>query len=618
MDIDLKFLTDRFSGRVRRLRDCSIFTKLLCGYLALAIGLTILTVVTSSLVVTHLLTKSNKAELAEKASIIADIFSADGRDDPAYSRMRNIEELTEAQVIYVGSDLVARRIPRIGAPGDWAHGEESALEVSSVIDALDVQLVMSILGGETACDIREVEFMGGKVLFAGAPVYDAENNVEGAAILYRSYVEVQGLAGDMSVLILLSALVAGGISTGLAFLVSRWLLRPIQTLTKSARRMSAGYYGEPVPLDQKDEIGELGSVLSNLSYRLQGVISDLRDEKSKLMQILSGIGEGIVAVDQRGQVVHCNNAALELLELSGWDAETGPEKKRNRGCLLEMLYRAMSTGERNEAVWRNEAGRSIAAKVWPMLNEEGVLIGAVGLLRDVSEAERLEQMRKDYVANVSHELRTPLTGIRGMVEPLLDGILETEEERQDSYRVIYQETLRLEKLIGEMLDMSRLQAGRAQIELEPMDAAGVLETAKRRMAARAQEGGVALRIDVPQALPQLMGNEDRILQVLIILLDNALSFTKPGGEVTLFAYGRGEKVHIGVRDTGAGIDPVDLPYIWERFYKADKSRMRTTGTGLGLAIAKLVVECMGGLISVKSELGKGTEFEFSLERAQEA
>ncbi len=578
----------------------------------LAVGLVILTVLTSYLVMNHSLTSMNKAELTEKASIIASIFSADGRSDPAYSRMRNIEGLTEAQVIYVGQDLVARRIPRLGVPVDWGGSEEQALELSSVIDALDVQLVRSILNGSTACDIREVEFMGGKVLFAGAPVYDAENHVEGAAILYRPYVEVQGMAGDITWLILFSSLAAGVLSTAIAFWVSRRLVRPIRTLTQSARRMSAGYYGEPVPLDQEDEIGELGSALGHLSFRLQSVISDLRDEKSKLMQILSGIGEGIVAVDQSGRVVHHNNAALELLELSGWDAPTDQEKLQHRGRLLDMLCQAMSAGERNEAVWKNGSGRSVAAKVWPMLNEENVSIGAVGLLRDVSEAERLEQMRKDYVANISHELRTPLTGIRGMVEPLMDGIMETEEEKADSYRIIYQETLRLEKLIGEMLDMSRLQAGRARIELEPMEAGGLLEAAVRRMAGRAREGGVALRLDVQDGLPQIMGNEDRILQVLIILMDNALSFTKPGGTVTLFAHRSGSKVHIGVRDTGAGIAPSDLPYIWERFYKADKSRMRTTGTGLGLAIAKLVVECMGGMISVQSELGKGTEFEFSL------
>ena len=225
-------------------------------------------------------------------------------------------------------------------------------------------------------------------------------------------------------------------------------------------------------------------------------------------------------------------------------------------------------------------------------------------------------MRRDYIANVSHELRTPLTGIRGMAEPLLDGYIETEQERQECYRVIYQESLRLEKLIGEMLDLSRLQEGRIKLELEPMEPAGILEAAQRRMKARAAEGEVELAVEAEEGLT-VMGNEDRILQVLIILMDNALSFTPPGGRVTLTARRAGWKVALSVRDTGAGIDSCDLPYIWERFYKADKSRMRTSGTGLGLSIAKLVVELMGGEITVDTKLGEGSTFTFTLDAAED-
>ena len=159
----------------------------------------------------------------------------------------------------------------------------------------------------------------------------------------------------------------------------------------------------------------------------------------------------------------------------------------------------------------SESGRTIRARVWPIATEQGEIVGAVGLLSDASELERLEQMRRDYVANVSHELRTPLTGIRGMVEPLMDGYIETEEERMDCYRVIYQETLRLEKLIGDMLDMSRLQSGRLTVELEPMDIVGIMEGAARRMRERAQQCGVELGVDPAQAaMPMVMGSEDRI------------------------------------------------------------------------------------------------------------
>ncbi len=589
-------------------RDRSIFNKLLWGYLLLTLALTILIVVTSYVVIHHSFINSSKIELMDKAKIMADIFTEESKGDPAYVRMRNIENLTEAQVIYVGQDMVARRIQRLG---ERTNDEDKSLELSRIIDALDLQLVASILSGKSACDIREVEFMGGQVMFAGAPVYAPDHSVAGAAILYRPFEEIRGMAWDLAWLIMLACLVAGSLTIMLSYILSRRLVKPILALTKTAQRMAAGHYGEPVQLNQGDEIGVLGGALGHLSFRLKGVISDLRDEKSKLEQILSGIGEGIVAVDQNGSVVHYNTAALELLEISEWSDHPTEDAPHQRE-LIKLLQQIMDGRLRDEAVWKNAAGRSIAARIWAITSEENTSIGAVALLSDVSEAERLEQMRRDYVANISHELRTPLTGIRGMTEPLLDGYMDTEEEKMECYRIIYQETLRLEKLIGEMLDMSRLQAGRAQIELEPMSIEGVLDAAQRRMRERAQEGGILLHQEISSDLPQVMGNEDRILQVLIILLDNALSFTPSGGSITLFAYRRCKQIILGVRDTGAGIDPKDLPYIWERFYKADRSRMRTTGTGLGLAIAKLVVECMNGTISVKSEVGKGSEFEFSL------
>ena len=229
----------------------------------------------------------------------------------------------------------------------------------------------------------------------------------------------------------------------------------------------------------------------------------------------------------------------------------------------------------------------------------------------------MEQLRRDYVANISHELRTPLTGIRGMVEPLIDGCMDTEEERQDSYRVILRETIRLEKLVGEMLDMSRLQDGRVSVELEPLELPGILEAAARGMKQIALDAGVNLEVETDGSALCCMGNEDRITQVLVILMDNALSFTPAGGTVTVYARDAGDKVAVGVRDTGCGIEPKDLPMIWERFFKADRSRMRTTGTGLGLSIAKLVVELMGGSIGVDSEPGKGADFTFTLNKQKD-
>ena len=178
-----------------------------------------------------------------------------------------------------------------------------------------------------------------------------------------------------------------------------------------------------------------------------------------------------------------------------------------------------------------------------------------------------------------------------------------------------QRTMRLEKLVGEMLDMSRLQDGRLKVELEPMELPGILEAAARSMKGIADEAGVALTVETDGTKLACLGNEGRIMQVLVILIDNALSFTPGGGSVVVFAREDGDWIAVGVRDTGCGIEPKDMPLIWERFYKVDKSRMRTTGTGLGLSIARLVTRLMGGDITAVSEPGKGSEFTFTLKRA---
>ena len=190
----------------------------------------------------------------------------------------------------------------------------------------------------------------------------------------------------------------------------------------------------------------------------------------------------------------------------------------------------------------NPSGRAILVEITALPASKGDQIGAVCLLTDVSEAQRMEQLRRDYVANISHELRTPLTGIRGMIEPLMDGYVDTEEERQSCYGIIQRETVRLEKLVGEMLDMSRLQDGRATVELERLELPGILEAAARSMSALARDAGVELGVETDGSRLACMGNEDRIEQVLVILLDNAIDFTPRGGRVTVFARDAGQQV----------------------------------------------------------------------------
>ena len=579
-----------------------IFQKVLAGYLALSLALIALTGGLCYVLLRRYTMSVFVDEMQTRAQSVADIFGERG-DGLTARVVREAEQLSEANILWVWEDYVVHSLKRAG---DEAREE---IEGEPVKTAGDRALADRVLEGSVDAGVKYVPLLGTKVIYAAAPIQDGEGRAVGGVLLYQELRELRHVTVSTIAMIVISLITAGLISMALAFMMSRRITEPLRALTRSACYIAKGHYGETAEITQRDEIGELGRAVNEMSARLSRTIFDLQGEKAKLEQIIADIGEGILAVNKDGDIIHRNGAALELLEIGRCQKPEGSRRQH----LLDMLNAAMNDRERAETRWVSESGRTIRARVWPIATEQGEIVGAVGLLSDASELERLEQMRRDYVANVSHELRTPLTGIRGMVEPLMDGYIETEEERMDCYRVIYQETLRLEKLIGDMLDMSRLQSGRLTVELEPMDIVGIMEGAARRMRERAQQCGVELGVDPAQAaMPMVMGSEDRIMQVLIILLDNALSFTPTGGRVTIYARREGRRVRVGVTDTGPGIDPADMPYIWERFYKADKSRMRTTGTGLGLSIARLVCELMGGSISATSEPGQGATFEFTL------
>ena len=454
-------------------------------------------------------------------------------------------------------------------------------------------------------DIRSFQFMESEIIFAGAPLYDSEGGIIGGVMLMQPFEIVREQTGMLMKMCLLITLASIPVCIAISLRFSRKLTRPLIEIAGGAQKMAEGDFNARIVQTSDDEIGGIANSLNSLSARLRHTVGNLRRERDMLDLIMNGINEGIIAVDWYMHTVHCNDSFLRMLEMGRRPYEV--DETCEYGRILKM---AMRSHELEKAVWTDRSGNRLMAIASALHGGEGIVIGAVCMVQDVSEAMRLEQMRRDYVANISHELRTPLTGIRGMVEPLIDGVLESEAEKQSSYAVIYKETIRLEKLIRDMLDMSRLQDGRLSVEIEPVEVYSAMLESAARVEAAAAEAGVTLKTEPESPSEPIicLGNEDRLIQALTIFLDNALSFTPPGGTVTLYARHAGGAVRIGVADTGCGIEPKDMPYIWERFYKADKSRMRTSGTGLGLAIAKLVVELMNGEIGVSSEPNVGTDF----------
>ena len=623
----------------KALNKLGIGAKTLLSHIALALCVVMLSSVLTYVLTYRYVRDNHINDLLIKAERIAGSVHilSDGGLKPPARVVRIIQDVTDARVFILEPGDEKLRLwqykppaprdderppaqPGEEAPPELPEAEEAQssaeddLQWVDIIGAIDLQFFTRILQGEQVSALQHFDFAGGEVLFAGVPIYDDANQLMGGVVLAQPGEQLNQLTGAIRLMIAIVVLVSLLMAVVMAAQQTRRLVRPIQRITRAARRLTdESDYAERITGLPNDEIGDLGRTMNSMAARLLDAIKNLREERDKLGLIISGIGEGLIAVDRKGRIVHYNPVFLELMEVDRIDG-LWENVDDNVLALKDLLKRCMDAGEPESMNWQNHTQRALYAGASPLQDDDGEIIGTVCLLRDMSEAMRMEQLRRDYVANISHELRTPLTGIRGMVEPLIDGCMDTEEERQDSYRVILKETIRLEKLVGEMLDMSRLQDGRVSVELERLELPGILEAAARGMQQIAADAGVTLAVETDGSTLSCMGNEDRITQVLVILMDNALSFTPAGGTVTVYARDAGDRVEVGVRDTGCGIEPKDLPFIWERFYKADRSRMRTTGTGLGLSIAKLVVELMGGRIAVASEPGKGADFTFTLKK----
>ncbi len=362
----------------------------------------------------------------------------------------------------------------------------------------------------------------------------------------------------------------------------------------------------------------LSSLVHEAARALREEREETMQERSKLEGILSHILSGVIVIDRAGKIVLVNEATERLLgptqeEMIGrWHWEAG----RHYG-LSSLVDEAIAFGvvQKREVQIHKPKELTLEAHVTPIRQTNGAISGAVVLLHDVTEWRQVEKMRSDFVANVSHELRTPITALKGFAETLLDGALNDLETARQFVQIMKDESDRLGRLVVDLLDLSRIEAKQTQIHLGPVQVERVLQRVVDTFLGHAAEAGVMLSCDLAQdsRLPAVLADEDRLQQVLINLISNALQFTRSGGRITVFAELSHDRVIVSVEDTGVGIPPEDIARVFERFYRVDKTRSRQSGgTGLGLAIVKHIVEAHGGHVGVQSEVGVGSRFFFDL------
>ena len=453
------------------------------------------------------------------------------------------------------------------------------------------------------------EVMNGNLVVVAVPITFMDE-VIGAVFMAQSMTEIMGGMQALTNTLALSLLLVGLLMLPVVLFFASRMVRPITRMRTVALTMAGGDLTARAEDGSNDEYGELGRALNYLSSELGSTISSLQMERNRLQSLINGLSEGIIAVDAKGATTLINPAVYGLLNLQSTDDNV----RAAAPDVFAMFDQALSSAQAvKKTVWQGDVALHIS--VSPLLLQSGEVTGCVGIVSDVTSAERLEQTRRDYVANVSHELRTPLTAMRALIEPLRDGLVKTEEQRQQIYDVVLRETMRLSRLVNDMLELSRLQSGTASLSRSVFAPLPLFNLIHETYSAYAEDYQQTFVYDVPEDLPSVWGNPDRTQQVLIVLLDNAFKYTPEGGVVTLSACAEGDIVRVRVRDTGVGIPAADLPHVFDRFYKVDKSH-HSKGTGLGLAIAYEIMKHLGEEMSVTSEPGQGSCFTFTLHIAQ--
>ena len=461
---------------------------------------------------------------------------------------------------------------------------------------------------------------------SGTPYFTERSRDEETGVIYLEYADpvlVNGLVEyvvftrmDASAIyssidqtrktLALSVAIAFLMTAVLGYIFANTITGPILTLSSKAKELAKGRLDQTVKVFSKDEIGQLSESFNYMASELSRSISEMSKEKNKLEIILHNMTDGVLSFDRSGEVIHCNSAVLELLDLDKF--EDNFDGFINKYNITSGVYIDMLESEFTKQVNFWAGNKYISASFSPYLNERNIFAGVVVVLQDNTEMKRLDDMRKEFVANVSHELRTPLTTVKSYTETLLDGALDDRETAVDFLEIINNEADRMSFLVRDLLQLSRFDNNQIELSYSRINVDGFISENVKSSRILAENKNESLIFEPMNKDVFILADRGRISQVINNIVTNAIKYSPEGSTVKVWAEEEEKFVRICVEDNGIGISKEDLPRIFERFYRVDKARSRAMGgTGLGLAIAKEITELHGGKISVESELLKGTK-----------
>ena len=534
------------------------------------------------------------------------------------SKAKELEKLIDSRVTFIGLNGVV-----IG---------DSEMDAAHLDNHLNREEIVSAKNGKIGSAIRFSDTIGEDMLYV-ADYVKSSNGFEGYIRLSMSLSNVsEGLnkgwmlmTGGLMVLFLTATIVSYRIASSLT--------KPLEHITKVANDISKLDYDARVKLTRTDEIGQLGLAINGMADSLQQQLKRIRENEHLLQSVLANMTGGILMIDSQNRVVLINAEAQQILKMKEHQLLGKPYQAIKRNYeFTKFIEAGLESKERiqEERQVYDPEDRILHFDGVPMYqgydslesnqkinngnhSNERMFKGMLFLLQDVTDIRRLEVMRSEFVANVSHELKTPIAAVKGFAETLLTGGVQDEETARSFLKIIYDEGDRLNRLIGDILDLSKIESRRVLLEYEPVHVKDLFDRIFEVLHSSASKKSISMHHNVAEYI-FIEGDEDRLRQIFMNLLSNAISYTPEGGRVSVEAHiahenEEHERIIIIVSDTGIGIPKKDLPRIFERFYRVDKARSRSSGgTGLGLSIVKHLVELHHGTITVDSKVGEGSSF----------
>ncbi len=474
--------------------------------------------------------------------------------------------------------------------------------------------IYQALHGKTGVELRLSDTAKIQMLYVAVPF--TAGNIKGAVRISKPLTQVDKLYRQVILIVLLAILLIGLVALALSIAIAKRVTRPLQDLTSGVQEMTRGNLKSRIAHQSEDEIGTLADAVNHMAQSLDNSINDMNEVNKRLEALLGNTVNGILMVDQAGRVNYANPVAIALLVLQENYWERKYVEIINNYELLSIIdkVRAETTSVRSKIVLHTLGEKVVEVNVLPLSSDEEQTTGSVlVVLNDISEITRLEEVRKDFVANVSHELKTPVATISGFAETLMHEEDANSAPAREFLSIIYDEAQRLSRIINRLLELSRLELSKQSLNYQLINIVPILEYAINIVEKRSNSAEIAINFNKPAEPVCINGDEDFIVQIMLNLLDNAINYSPQGQPISVDLEADNSEIKISIADHGEGIPEKDIPRIFERFYRVDKARSKKTGgTGLGLAIVKHLVENHGGRVGVESRLGQGSVFFFIL------